>query len=243
MNEKPKRALVTGGSGAIGGAICRTLAADDVEVVIHANRNREAAEALVAEIVASGGQARVVTFDITDADAAEHAVAALVEEQPVQIVVHAAGIHDDGPMAGMGRERWQHVLDVSLTGFYNVVQPLLLPMIRKRWGRVIAVTSISGILGNRGQANYAAAKSGLHGAIKSLAQEVASRGVTANAVAPGIIATPETEAAFDRERIEGLVPMKRAGTPEEVADLVGFLASERARYITGQVISISGGLG
>lgn len=243
MNGKCRRALVTGGSGAIGGAISRTLAADGVEVVIHANRNREAAETLGAEIVALGGLAHVVTFDITDAEATERAVAALAEKQPVEIVVHAAGVHDDGPMAGMSRERWQHVLDVSLTGFYNAVQPLLLPMMSKRWGRVIAVTSISGILGNRGQTNYAAAKSGLHGAIKSLAQEVASRGVTANAVAPGVIATPETEAVFDRKSIEELVPMKRAGTPEEVADLVGFLASERARYITGQVISISGGLG
>jgi 3-oxoacyl-[acyl-carrier protein] reductase len=143
----------------------------------------------------------------------------------------------------MSAAQWRSVVDVSLNGFFLVTRPLLLPMMRARWGRIVNVSSVSGIMGNRGQTNYAAAKAGLHGATKSLALECASRGVTVNAVAPGVIDTPETGEAFPPERIDALVPMKRAGTPEEVADLVGFLASDRAGYITGQVIAIGGGLG
>jgi 3-oxoacyl-[acyl-carrier protein] reductase len=134
------------------------------------------------------------------------------------------------------------VVDVTLHGFYHVTQPLLLPMLRTRWGRIISISSIAGVIGNRGQANYAAAKAGLHGASKSLALEIASRGVTVNVVAPGIITTPMAEQAFSKEQIEQLVPVKRAGTPDEVASLVGYLASPDAGYITGQVLSINGGM-
>ena len=160
----------------------------------------------------------------------------------MQILVHNAGIHDDAPMAGMQPEQWNRVIDVSLNGFYNVAQPLMLPMLATRWGRVIALSSIAGVMGNRGQSNYAAAKAGLHGAVKSLALELASRGVTANTIAPGIIAGSMTSTAFDAETIKQLVPMKRSGTPDEVAALVGFLASDEAAYISGQIISINGAM-
>jgi 3-oxoacyl-[acyl-carrier protein] reductase len=142
----------------------------------------------------------------------------------------------------MSADKWHRVIDVSLNGFFNVTQPLTLPMIRSRWGRIINITSIAAITGNRGQVNYAAAKGALHSATKSLAIELASRGVTVNAVAPGIIATAMSEGSFDAQLIERLVPMKRAGTAEEVADLVGFLAGERSAYVTGQIISINGGM-
>jgi 3-oxoacyl-[acyl-carrier protein] reductase len=142
----------------------------------------------------------------------------------------------------MRREQWASVIDVSLNGFFNVTQPLLMPMIGTRWGRIINVSSVTAIAGNRGQTNYAAAKAGLHGAARSLALELASRGITVNTVAPGIIASPMGDAAFGQEMIERLVPMKRAGKPEEVAALVAFLASDAAAYISGQLISINGGM-
>jgi 3-oxoacyl-[acyl-carrier protein] reductase len=158
------------------------------------------------------------------------------------VLVNNAGIHRDAVMAGMSGEDWRRVIDVSLNGFFNVTQPLLLPMLRTRWGRIVNVSSVSAILGNRGQTNYAAAKAGLIGATRALALECASRGVTVNAIAPGIIESEMTAEAFPPERIKALVPMQRAGTPEEVADLVAFLASDRAGYISGQVIGINGAL-
>ena len=237
-----KRALVTGGSGGIGAAICRRLAADGCHVHIHANHGLAAAQALAEEIRAAGGSAETIAFDVTNREAAGAALAALVEHEPVQIVVNNAGIHDDAVFPGMRVEQWQRVIDVSVHGFFNVTQPLMMPMIRSRWGRIVNISSISGIAGNRGPTNYAAAKGALNAATKSLAQEVASRGITVNAVAPGIIDTSMSEAAFDAEAIARLVPMKRAGRPDEVADLVGFLASAQAAYITGQIISLNGGM-
>lgn len=240
----PRRALVTGGASPIGRAICRRLAEDGREVLVHAHSGLDRAEAVVAEILAAGGQARAFACDLTDVAASAATLEALLEQGgPVQILVHNAGTHDDAPLAGMNEAQWRGVIDVSLHGFYAALRPLLLPMIGTRWGRILAISSISGIMGNRGQANYAAAKAGLIGAVKSLSLEYASRGVTANAVAPGIIESPAVAAAMPRERIAQLVPARRAGRPEEVADLVGFLASERAAYITGQAIAISGGLG
>jgi len=236
-----RRALVTGGSGVIGSAICRRLATDGCEVLVHAHRHAQAAERLVSEIAGAGGRASVCVFDITDQAATELTLTTLLADGAIQVLVHNAGIHDDAVLAGMSAAQWQRVLDVSLNGFFHVVQPLLLPMIRTRWGRIINVTSVAGIIGNRGQANYAAAKGGLHAAGKSLALEVASRGITVNSVAPGIIATPMS-AVFSPEDIARLVPMKRAGEPGEVADLIGFLASDQAAYITGQVISLNGGM-
>jgi 3-oxoacyl-[acyl-carrier protein] reductase len=237
-----RRALVTGASGALGGAIVRRLAAAGHYVVVHAHQGIDIAQRLAVELRQQGSSAEAVQFDLVDPAATEEALTRLLADGPIQILVNNAGVHDDAVMPGMTRSQWSHVLDVSLNGFFNVTQPLLLPMIRTRWGRIVSLSSVSAILGNRGQVNYAAAKAGLHGATRSLALELASRGITVNAVAPGIIASPMTAQTFPPETIERLVPMKRAGQPEEVADLVEFLASDRAGYISGQVISINGGM-
>ncbi len=238
-----KRALVTGGSGDLGAAIVQRLANDGLEVIVHAHANPDRAEAVVARVIDAGGQARLAVFDVTDADASSAAIKAILADGPVQVIVSNAGIHADAPMAGMSFEQWRSVCAVSLDGFFNVTQPLLLPMMRTRWGRVIAVSSISGLFGNRGQTNYAAAKSGLHGAVRSLAREVGSRGVTANAVAPGLIESTSVDQRFDDKMVAEMVPMKRVGKPGEVADLIGFLASDQAGYVSGQVIAINGGMG
>ena len=237
-----KRALVTGGSGAIGSAICRSLAADGHHVYIHANKNREQAQAVADAIVAAGGSAQVLIFDVTDADAVAAVLQPLIEDEPIQILVNNAGIHDDAVFPGMQPAQWHRVIDVSLNGFFHVTHTLMMPMIRSRWGRIINVSSIAALTGNRGQVNYSAAKGALNAATKSLALEVASRGITVNAVAPGIIESDMSKDAFDKQTVERMVPMKRVGKPEEVADLVSFLTSPRAAYITGQIISINGGM-
>ena len=239
---RQKRALVTGGSGIIGSAIAERLAADGYAVIVHAHRHPESAENVVEKIRTHGGSASSVTFDITDAVVTRHALEALLTDGPIQVAVNNAGLHDDAPMAGMTSEQWRKVIDLSLNGFFNVTQPLLLPMIGTRWGRIVSISSLAGVIGNRGQTNYAAAKAGLHGASKSLAIEVASRGITVNVVAPGLIESSSTKQAFKPEQIDAMVPMKRVGQPEEVAALVSFLVAEQASYITGQVIGVNGGM-
>ena len=243
-NQAPaRRALVTGGSGDIGGAICRRLADDGLHVIVHANGNLARAQSVVADIVAAGGSAEAIAFDVADGAATRGALDALLEAGPVQVVVNNAGVHDDAPMAGMSEAQWKRVIDVSLHGFFHVTQPLLLPMARKRWGRIVSVSSVAAVTGNRGQTNYAAAKAALHGASKSLAREMASRGITVNVVAPGVIAGSMADEAFPAETIRQIVPAARPGTPDEVAALVAFLCSEQAGYINGQVIGINGGMG
>ncbi|WKB54188.1 3-oxoacyl-ACP reductase FabG [Eleftheria terrae] len=238
----PKRALVTGASGELGSAIARRLAREGAHVIVHANSRLEAAEQLAAELCAAGHSAEAVAFDVTDRAAAHAAIDALLQAGPVQILVNNAGLHDDAVFPALREAQWQRVLDVSLNGFYHVTQPLMMPMIRTRWGRVINISSVAGVAGNRGQVNYAAAKGALNSATKALSLEVASRGITVNAVAPGIIQSPMADAVFDAATIAQLVPAKRAGTPEEVAALVAFLAGPEAGYITGQVLSINGGM-
>ncbi|MFZ5547929.1 MAG: 3-oxoacyl-ACP reductase FabG [Pseudomonadota bacterium] len=242
MSLQNKRALVTGASGALGAAMARRLALQGATLLLHANSRPEAVQALADEIVAAGGRAHSVVFDVTDAGAAQSACDAMLAEGPVQIVVNNAGIHDDAVFPGMRPEQWHRVIEVSVHGFFNVTRPLLLPMLRTRWGRVLNVSSVAAITGNRGQVNYAAAKGALNSATKALSLEVAGRGVTVNAIAPGIIQSPMADAVFDRKKVAELVPVGRAGTPEEVAALAAFLLGPEAAYITGQVISINGGM-
>jgi 3-oxoacyl-[acyl-carrier protein] reductase len=230
MTSTPRRALVTGGSGDLGGAISRQLAADGHHVIVHANANLARAQAVVQEILASGGSAQAVAFDVADGAATAQALEALLADGPVQ-------------MAGMDAAKWTRVIEVSLHGFFHVTQPLLLPMARTRWGRIVSVSSVAAVLGNRGQTNYAAAKAGLHGASRSLAREMASRGISVNVVAPGVIEGQMAADAFPAELIKQTVPAARAGTPQEVAALVAFLCSDAAGYINGQVIGINGGMG
>lgn len=237
-----KTALVSGASGAIGAAIARALAVQGLRVIAHANRNEQAVERLCTEIQQVGGQAVPVAFDVTDTSACERQITALLEQAPIQVLVNCAGLHDDAPLAGMSVEKWTRVRAVNLDGFFNVTRPVLLPMIRTRDGRIVNVSSVAALRGNRGQVNYAAAKAGLIGATRALALEVATRGITVNAVAPGIIASEMTADAFSDERIRDLVPMGRAGVPEDVAACVAFLCGDAARYITGQVIAVDGGM-
>lgn len=237
-----KRALVTGGSGDIGSAICKALATAGNFVYVHANNNYERAQDIVRMIQQQGGKAEAVMFDVCNQNETHAALQKILKNGPIQILINNAGIHNDAVMAGMRSEQWSEVIDVNLNGFFNVSQPLLLPMIQTRWGRIINIASIAGVVGNRGQANYAAAKAGLIGATKSMSLEMSSRGITANAIAPGIIEGAMTGKTFNKETIKQLVPMQRAGRPGEVAALVAFLASEDAAYITGQTINISGGM-
>jgi 3-oxoacyl-[acyl-carrier protein] reductase len=237
-----RRALVTGGSGGVGIAICQRLARAGHHVYVHAHRGREAAQALVEQLTGDGLSAQALYFDVTDAAATHAAIEAILAQGAIQILVNNAGIHDDAVFPGMSALQWQRVINVSLQGFFNVTQPLVLPMLRTRWGRILNISSVAAQIGNRGQVNYAAAKGALISATRALALELATRGVTVNAIAPGIIATRMSESSFDAAAIARLVPMNRAGTGAEVASLIDFLAGDGAGYITGQVISINGGM-
>lgn len=237
-----KKALISGGSGDIGSAICYRLAKNNIHVIVHSNRHLEKAQMIADHIKQQGGSAEACAFDVCDAEGTAEALAKLSESGLIQIIINNAGIHRDAPLAGMSRESWTEVIDVSLHGFYNITQPLLMPMIQSRWGRIINMSSVAGVMGNRGQCNYSAAKAALNGATKSLAQELASRKITVNAIAPGIIEGSMTENSFDKQLIKNIVPMKRAGKPQEVAALAAFLCSDDASYISGQIININGAM-
>ncbi|MCC5866621.1 MAG: 3-oxoacyl-ACP reductase FabG [Wenzhouxiangella sp.] len=238
---QPCRALVSGGSGGIGAAVCKALATVGMHVIVHAGSRLDRAEQVVAEIIAAGGQAEAVQFDLGDEAACSAAMTRLTEPEPLAVVVHNAGTHDDAPLAGMTALQWQRVIDINLNAFYRLVQPAMLGMARLRWGRVVAISSVAARLGNRGQANYAAAKAGLHGAVICLTREMAARGITANTVAPGLVDTDMLDSA-DSEQALALVPAGRLGRPEEIAALVAFLCSDQAAYINGQLIGIDGGM-
>ncbi|MFC5743271.1 3-oxoacyl-ACP reductase FabG [Dyella tabacisoli] len=235
-------ALVTGGSGDIGAAICLQLAKQGLLVYVHAHKNPEKAEAVARQIRKAGGKAQVIVFDINDTAHTQQLLSELSETTPIDVLVNNAGTLHDAPMAGMEFDAWSRIVNTTLHGFFNVTKPLLMPMIRKRKGRIINMSSVAGITGVRGQTNYAAAKSGLHGATKSLAHELANRNITVNAVAPGVIDGGMAKGKFDAALLKAIVPMQRAGRVEEVSALVGFLASDAASYITGQIISVNGGM-
>ncbi|UJR82612.1 3-oxoacyl-ACP reductase FabG [Sandaracinus amylolyticus] len=243
--EKP-RALVTGASRGIGAAIAVSLARAGYPVIVQYRSNDDAAHAVKESIEKEGGRAELSRFDVADAESASASMAKLLEGGPIGVLVNNAGVTADAPFPAMNLSQWQTVTRTTLDGFYNVTQPLVMPMVRARWGRIVNIASVSGVIGNRGQVNYSAAKAGLIGATKALAQEMAKRNVTVNAVAPGPVETDMFQGALAQgtplDEVLKHIPMRRIGKPEDVAAIVAFLCSDAAGYITGQVIGVNGGM-
>ena len=238
-----KRVLVSGGSRGIGRAIAVALSAQGYEVAINYLRNHEAATETLGTIEAAGGSAYLLPFDVAEREAAKTAITQDMDMRgPYWGIISNAGIAADAPFPLLSGTEWDRVIHTNLDAFYNLLQPVVLPMVQARQGgRIVTLSSVSGLVGNRGQTNYAASKAGIIGATKALAQELAKRQITVNSVAPGLIAT-DMIAALPQDELRRMIPMQRLGKPEEVAALVAFLLSEAAAYITGQVISINGGM-
>lgn len=238
-----KEVLITGSSRGIGRETALYLAKNGFDIVLHCNRNRTSAEEVEKEIIKIGRNARILQFDISNRTACKTAISEDIEKYGVYHgVVLNAGIAKDNCFPAMEDNEWDEVINTNLGGFYNVLKPIVMPMISARIkGKIVAMSSVSGLCGNRGQVNYSASKAGITGAVKALALELAKRGITVNCVAPGVIDT-EMVSDIPVEEVKKMIPMRRFGSPKEVASLVNYLMSEDSSYITGQVISVNGGL-
>ncbi len=243
--NKNKCAIVTGGSRGIGSAICQTLSLEtDYHLLINYTSNQTAAEETLKKVKENGGSGEIIKFDVSNAEEVKHSLTTWQEANPdavVEVVINNAGITKDGLFMWMTNEDWDSVIQTSLNGFFNVTNFFIQKMLRNKYGRIVNMVSVSGVKGTPGQTNYSAAKGALVAATKALAQEVAKRNITVNAVAPGFIKTDMTE-AMDENELKKLVPLNRFGEAQEVADLVGFLVSKKSGYITGEVININGGI-